>query len=1587
MPHRHQRPSLSELYCGLNGYGIFNGSNDGMSIPYRSAAAPPLDAGPPPNFHPSQPSLTLSQQHSYTQTHALNPGSSAMGDVHHYGAPPSYAPNLAPSTPHQSATAHANSLPGTLQPGLTPQRPPGHQTLPQISTQLHPLQQPHQPQSSLSARSTLSSAHTYSRSSPGNMMDTPHKYKPFSDTAELAKYTSASSSSYIPQTPQGPPSYSPLGLADIRPRAETGLSDVPFSPSTAAEPERVQLASTSSTIAPWPIYAVDWCKWRPRKAGSAGKIALGSYLEDNHNYIQVLDATVSQTTDEAGDRGLEFTKTAEATHAYPVTRILWEPPSSNKQSTDLLATSGDHLRLWSLPAESAAGYGANLNQKSAAQPLQKLSPLALLSNSKSPEHTAPITSLDWNVVQPSLIITSSIDTTCTIWDIPTLTAKTQLIAHDKEVYDVRFCANSVDVFVSCGADGSVRMFDLRSLEHSTIIYEPSEKTEKSGSLASSPPSASPTRGGQAASALSYPPPLLRIAASPFDAHLLATFSSDSNLIRVLDVRQPGQALLELRGHGASVNCIEWSTTQRGVLASGADDCLVLLWDLVNSTAAAPSSTISATGSQAAASGPASAVAGPGSAQERRPSAVWECGYEVSNLSWAPSWAGGQQSNGGISTLGTMATIASPLPLSIEPGLGRVYTQVKSSSSSSMDHGGRTAPSLLRHCLLHRVSPDQVVHLLLQKKEQELKAAGSRTSLLRTLLHARQCVCAPGDPLPPRYLEALLLAQVVSFSDALVVLIARWNAALPRRVPASDINSLQEITIALLSPRLVLSATETGQCLLLSSRWLIAIARCINNDPNGVDTSVNQLSEACAGLLATLSATSPGIALLSETKSLENGKDKAAKIIDAVGHAVELAISLFPAISAQLMERLGVIQKHIALLSQSADQADASHHPDLQALHFQAGIPEPQMVGSRAATVLYLEAMLFTGKTIDHTTLFNFLEGRHCQNYHAIFLDLLFASFYILNKSSGLGQPLFDHTQLFIRNKLPLLLSSIASNPFATFTPEQVMLEVWPDLSSGLVSAADLQPCLGRFLHVCTLTGVITEAKRDELVHDSAAIAAMSKTLQTKDDVVAQVNNGHTRPTQLVNLLTQTDGSAAAVAQAIVEIILTYCQNKETHHLRDLAHAIIRKPEAVNALSLFIRPSYWLSPLCSLLDEWRWDEIQGESQPLYDEFGAILLLLLLARTRLSLTKSDMGITNSTGFVSRYLDHQGTEMALPDLSQQCQNHLGEWINALYVLESLNDELTTSCSPQDFYLFLPTLLRQSLLALQCSKLSADSLKGGLEFLLEPFLLPSLVSAMSWIHACANPAAASSILPILTKSPENADARSIHQTIMSMTRQDSLAHFAFQRPAASASVATFSSQIASAILSNIGTEANLAANFDGLIQNCGVDLALRTLFDILIRFSGTEHFLTSLDLCSTLVCVVDPQIRDLLKLKAATIGPLLKKSQALLAEAVVHLHRRVEAYASVLMVQDLGIDQFATLQLSNIEVVAADMDVQAAATQDVQPSVDQSMDDIDQVLNESAALTNLDPSDASGLNIDDFYGLQNEMGNLDDLDLEMFS
>ncbi|KAF9620481.1 hypothetical protein IFM89_013098 [Coptis chinensis] len=174
---------------------------------------------------------------------------------------------------------------------------------------------------------------------------------------------------------------------------------------------------------------------------------------------------------------------------------------------------------------------------------------SLLNGNKNSEFCGPLTSFDWNEAEPKRIGTSSIDTTCTIWDIERETVDTQLIAHDKEVYDIAW--GGVGVFASVSADGSVRVFDLRDKEHSTIIYESSEPDT----------------------------PLVRLGWNKQDPRYMATIIMDSAKVVVLDIRFPTLPVVELQRHQASVNAIAWAPHSSCHICTAGDDSQALIWDL------------------------------------------------------------------------------------------------------------------------------------------------------------------------------------------------------------------------------------------------------------------------------------------------------------------------------------------------------------------------------------------------------------------------------------------------------------------------------------------------------------------------------------------------------------------------------------------------------------------------------------------------------------------------------------------------------------------------------------------------------------------------------------------------------------------------------------------------------------------------------------------------------------------------------------------------------------------------------------------------------------------------------------------------
>lgn len=275
---------------------------------------------------------------------------------------------------------------------------------------------------------------------------------------------------------------------------------------------------THTFESPHPIYAMAFSTSSP-----SPRLAVGSFIEEMSNRVDIVSFD---------DDGLSLRSDPNLffEHQYPPTKLMFHPKPLSAQSNSLLASSGEFLRLWQVNESSVELR-------------------SVFNNNTSAEFCAPLTSFDWNQTEPRLIGTSSIDTTCTIWDIERGAVETQLIAHDKEVYDIAW--GEAAIFASVSADGSVRIFDLRDKEHSAIVYEsPRPDT-----------------------------PLLRLAWNRMDLRYMATILMDSNQVVVLDIRSPAVPVAELQRHRACVNAVAWAPQTVNHLCSAGDDGQALIWQL------------------------------------------------------------------------------------------------------------------------------------------------------------------------------------------------------------------------------------------------------------------------------------------------------------------------------------------------------------------------------------------------------------------------------------------------------------------------------------------------------------------------------------------------------------------------------------------------------------------------------------------------------------------------------------------------------------------------------------------------------------------------------------------------------------------------------------------------------------------------------------------------------------------------------------------------------------------------------------------------------------------------------------------------
>ncbi|OAG07236.1 Med5-domain-containing protein [Paraphaeosphaeria sporulosa] len=955
-----------------------------------------------------------------------------------------------------------------------------------------------------------------------------------------------------------------------------------------------------------------------------------------------------------------------------------------------------------------------------------------------------------------------------------------------------------------------------------------------------------------------------------------------------------------------------------------------------------------------------------------------------------------------------------------------------------------------------------------------------------------------DPRVIVYAERLLALKKVDASD---ILAAAFQFSKDRPIQSSDNTNpkdpsrwqnpseLDEILFHRLHkafsgerPERPASNAEGTRTVKAAIRWMSAMVASHTNDSMlqamaGIQQQPQQQSINVREGLGMLV-----VGLIENVKILQLlNRDELKDIRKAFARALTTFIPFLSQTSIQIANRLEIYQKeHDFHDKSSAGQTNENAGLEVAALQLEAVIDLPQ-INTRAGLYIFLNALLIARPLTDDIIINNYLHSFYKMDAQNMATDLVTASFDILANAMYRSESTQTMTSLksFLVNKVPTLLTQLTA-PLYAMNPELCITQAFsridpnafPAFSQGfddmLGNNSSLADVRQDFLNACALHNLIPANTVERLLGE-APMQGPPATRYVKQDLLKQCKDNIDKATAYIEELENLDGNAGAIVAALVDFVAHLCETQMTMYLKTLCNTLSKKTTALDVILQFTSPASILRPLCQFLDEWHYETDQ-EYQPVYDEFSAILVLVLAFVYRYELTYNDLGIGHDS-FVARLLERGHRSISSNDLTEEQGNHLGGWLKGLFDAdkEGLSNDVFASCRPQEFYLIVPTLFNQTAMACSVDVLSLDSVKGGLEYLHETFLLPSLVGGLTWMasHALTQTHQDHDVMvqifhKLIRSAPTSGDAQAMHSTILSIvsarletcfrtlkrrysgysTDMDQLLEaikpsLHYVRSVSSptseleqwttATNNTLASSLRHTVqqLSQWATNASIQPNPPSYthrqlytcIDLLGTQQTLRAIIDEVKAQTDAGNGAAALDIGVSLICapmITDsvlpvewagcsapaPQpprtqsnLREMLKDEFDNAASFVSTDPSA-AEAVVRLHRRVEAQLAVIAQAGLST---ANVDLSNVGMVQApslttDLDKAmndaaaasiAAVGADLTDLNKQLQQNIDQELDLGDAGAGLD---LSGMVVDgNTGGISADMGNLPGLDLDM--
>ena len=233
----------------------------------------------------------------------------------------------------------------------------------------------------------------------------------------------------------------------------------------------------------------------------------------------------------------KFTNYAQLETPLPPSKVLWSPnPRALTRSQFGVATTV--LKLYEAPLRASRSSQMEL--------LHKFTVVEPGLTPESPK-LAPLTSFDWSVHGQQHLVTSSVDATCTVWDVQHSMLHSRIITHDCAVYDVAW-SPSTELFGAVGHDGTLRTVDLRTKDRIAVYFcHPDQR------------------------------PYARLRWNVRTPHFVALLAPDQAELHVVDMRNPIVPAYVLKGHQASMSAVAWTPQSSSHLLSGDRSGRVHIW--------------------------------------------------------------------------------------------------------------------------------------------------------------------------------------------------------------------------------------------------------------------------------------------------------------------------------------------------------------------------------------------------------------------------------------------------------------------------------------------------------------------------------------------------------------------------------------------------------------------------------------------------------------------------------------------------------------------------------------------------------------------------------------------------------------------------------------------------------------------------------------------------------------------------------------------------------------------------------------------------------------------------------------------------